>query len=233
MPLAERGAPLYDLFAEDAAPPLLDAAQAPTDQATRRLATAARTLAMAEWRLKRAEELCERIRERRNRLAIKVLPELMDAAGQDHVGLPNMGVDVVVQPHCTAAIRADWPEERREAAFAHLEALGAGHLVRATVTVDFSRDELNVARTLREAVNEWLFRERHQAVVNLSMAVHWKTLTSWLTSHLASERERDPHEGPRNTPNVDLEQLGAVVGRVCRVVPRKKERQPRGRGKRG
>lgn len=223
----ERGR-LRDLFANDAVPPLLDVTRAPTDQATRRVAAAARELALADARLKRAEALCEQVRQRRNHLATKVLPELMDSAGQDRAGLPDMGCDVVVEPVCSAVIRADWPLDKREAAFAHLEALGAGDLVRATLVVEFAREDLPLARRLHEAVVKWLAQRRGaEPAVSLNMGVHWKTLTSWLANHLAREQEHDPHAAPRNTPAVDLETLGATVGRICRVVPRKKDKPVR------
>jgi hypothetical protein len=222
------GGGMQDLFAADAPAPL-DASAAPTDEATRRVATAARALAAADARLARAEALCEAVRKRRNDLATRVLPALMDSVGQDRCGLPDMNCDVVVEPFYAAAIKADWPPERREAAFQHLEELGGGDVVRAELSVQFRKEDLPAARRLLQAVDTWVNKARVDAVTSLDLSVHWKTLTSWLTAHLESERARDPHLPEPNTPRLDLDLLGATVGRKAKVVRRKDKPAVRGR----
>jgi hypothetical protein len=221
---------MHDLFADDAPPPL-DASQAPTDAAARRVATAARALALADARLARAEALVETVRRRRNDLATRVLPELMDSVGQDRCGLPDMNCDVVVEPFYAAAIRADWEPDRRDAAFAHLEELGGGDIVRAQLAVTFAKEDLPAARRLLVIVDEWVMRSEVDAQTSLDLTVHWKTLTSWLAAHVEHERAVDPHVPlPQwNASRLNPELLGATIGRKAKVVRRKEKTPSRGR----
>jgi hypothetical protein len=221
---------VQDLFAEDATPPLEFAPnQTPTDGALRQIATASRQLAIADARLKRAEALCDAIRARRTQLAMKTLPDLFDTAQTDRAGLPEMNCDVVVENYYHAAIKADWPTDDRARAFDHLEALDAGSLVRATLSVDFDKADLPIAKRLREIVNDFLHTARIATPATLDLAVNWRTLTSWVRDYV--ETPRDPHATPTNAPKFQPEVIGATIGRICKIVPRKPPRQSRGRRK--
>lgn len=213
-------ATLPNLFAEDATPPLnFTETTTPTDNALRGIASAARQLAAADARLKRAEALCELIRARKHRLATKVLPELFDQAMTDHAGLPELNCDVVVENYYHAAIKADWPDEQRQAAFAHLEQQGGGDLIAAELRVVFSKEDYDLAQKLQSAVAAWLAKAKLDTTPALSMAVNWRTLTSWFRDRV--ETPLDPHSPPVNTPPLDPALIGATAGRVCRIVPRK------------
>jgi len=223
---------VQDLFAEDATPPLeFSPNQTPTDGALRQIATASRKLAIADARLKRAEQLCDTIRARRTQLAMKTLPDLFDTAQTDRAGLPEMNCDVVVENYYHAAIKTDWPTEDRQKAFDHLEALDAGSLVRATLSVDFDKADLPHAQELRKLIAEWLNNHHTiNAVSTLDMAVNWRTLTSWVRDYV--ETPRDPHAATQtNQPVFHPELVGATIGRICKIVPRKPPRQSRGRRK--
>jgi hypothetical protein len=192
------------------------------------LTATARELALADQRLKRAEALVEAIRTRRTRLATKVLPELLDSAQTDTVGLPSMGVDVIVEPFYHAAIRADWPADKRQTAFDHLDALGGGDLVKAELTVSFQKEHLSYAKKLLDKLRDVLSRDQIEAPSGLNMSVHWGSLTSWMRAEI--ERPIDEHAMASNTPRLDPELIGGVVMRMAKVVPRV-ERKVRGRGK--
>jgi hypothetical protein len=221
---------VQDLFAEDATPPLeFSPNQTPTDGALRQIATASRQLAIADARLKRAEQLCDSIRARRTQLAMKTLPDLFDTAQTDRAGLPEMNCDVVVDNYYHAAIKTDWPTEDRQRAFDHLEALDAGSLVRATLSVDFDKDDLPIAKKLREIAVHFLATANVSATPTLDMAVNWRILTSWVRDYV--ETPRDPHAATTNQPVFHPELIGATIGRICKIVPRKPPRQSRGRRK--
>jgi hypothetical protein len=221
---------VQDLFAEDATPPLEFAPnQTPTDGALRQIATASRQLAVADARLKRAEALCDVIRARRTKLAMKTLPELFDTAQTDRAGLPEMNCDVVVENFYHAAIKTDWPTDDRQKAFDHLEALDAGSLVHATLSVEFDKADLLIAKKLREVITNYLATANSSATHTLNMAVNWRTLTSWVRDYV--ETPRDPHAAATNQPIFRPEVIGATIGRICKIVPRKPPRQSRGRRK--
>ena len=196
----------------------LDTTLIPPDSALRTVASAVKELAEADLRLKRAEALCVAIQARRTRLATKVLPELMDGIQQDIVGLPSMNIDVVVEPFYHAAIKADWPHEKREVAFNHLETLGGGDLVKAEVSIGFNKEDLPIAKQVIKLVKHYLDTANVSAVTSLDMSVNWRTLTSWMRAEI--EKPMDPHAAPTNRPKLNPDLIGGVVGRVCRIVPR-------------
>jgi hypothetical protein len=90
-------------------------------------------------------------------------------------------------------------------------------------------DEATRRVAMAARVDTWVNKARVDAVTSLDLSVHWKTLTSWLTAHLESERARDPHLPEPNTPRLDLDLLGATVGRKAKVVRRKEKLAVRGR----
>jgi hypothetical protein len=167
---------------------------------------------------RRAEKLVEEMKKRRDRLAKTVIPELMDETGTDVIGLPEAGVDIVLKPWVFASIRKDTPDDVRDAIFAHLEELGGGSLPKASVVVNFPREELDKARSFRAAATAWLEKGYGNSTpppVELDVTVHHATLTAWLKSFLFDEEMR------RGRPPIDLELLGASVGRVCEITKRR------------
>lgn len=207
---------LLDLFARDADElSRLDAT--PDDRSTASIARHAKELAEADRRLERVEALAANIRARRNELATRILPELMDTAGTDRVGIPDASADLVVQPYYHAAIKADWDTARRDAAFAHLEELGGGGLVKAEITVSFDREQLPVARKLLDATRKWLEKAKIDAHSDLDTTVNWQRLTGFVRDY--TEHPLEIGDTPR--PVLKPELLGATIGRVCKIVKRR------------
>lgn len=136
------------------------------------------------------------------------LPDLFDEVGTDRIGLPpegNMpGYDAVLAPYYHANISAEWPEERQAKGFGWLEEAGHGDLLKTLIIVELGRGQRRRAEAL----------EKHLAKKNFSysrkLGVPWNTLTAWL---------REQVEKKRKTPPLDL--LGATVGRVVKLTPRK------------
>lgn len=219
---------LEDLFAEDVAPPL-DAAAIPDDSALRTIARAARELAVVDARLKRIEALAEAARTRRHKLATRVLPELLDAAGVDTFGLSESNCDVVVSTRYHAAIKVDWDDVRRANAFHHLEERGGGDLVKAELAVSFAKEDLAPAKVLLALCQEWIKKKNLEAGTTLDLSVNWRSLTSWVREEM--ERPTDPHAQPSNMPPLDLDRIGASAWRECAIVPRKVKKPGRGRAR--
>jgi len=211
------------IFDEEIVAP--DLSGVPLNSPLSRLAKCAQELADTEAKLARAEALVDAIKARRHRLATKVLPEMLDEAGTDHVGVPCANADVVVSQHVHAAILASWDEPKRQKAFAHLEALGGADLIRAVVSVSFGREEYGAAVKLWDKINLYLAASKQNARAEIKNEVNWSTLTSFVRAEL--EAASDPHK-PRNKPTLELDTLGASVYRLAKIVPRKENKPKRG-----
>jgi hypothetical protein len=204
-----------------------DLSSAPTDPSLRRIATAAQALFVADQRLKRAEALVEAIKRRRTDLSTKVLPELMDTAQTDSLGLSGANADVIVETMYHAVIRADWPEAQRQSAFEHLDELGGGDLIKSIIAIQLPRDAYDQAVELLIAIKLWLKHKKLDAVPTLRLDVPWASLTAFVRDWM--ERPIDAHASVGGAPTLNLTRLGATVMRVCRVVMRKAPKQTRGR----
>lgn len=140
------------------------------------------------------------------------LPDLMDEAGTDKIGLPGAGnvksYDVLLEPYYRANIAAEWAQERREAAFAALVQEEAEDIIKHTFTIQFGRGEEEAAHMLAELLKS----EGYQYQVGL--AVPWTTLTAWV-------KERFQGGAPLSASV--LEQIGATVGRIVKLKPRKEK----------
>ena len=136
------------------------------------------------------------------------LPDLMDAAGIALVELPPEGnypaVVAKAGPFYRANIAADWPPEKRAAAFKWLDDNGHGDLIKTTVSVPFSRDQRDEAKELKEKLEA----EGLPTVVGES--IPWATLTAWLKEMVEKHSATD----------LPLETLGATVGRVVTIKPK-------------
>jgi hypothetical protein len=147
-------------------------------------------------------------KEQRTELARKELPDFfMNTLKTDKIGVPEAGVDVVIEPFYHANIRADWPPEQRREAFDYLEQSGDGDVVSVVLTCTFGRKELAEAKELERLILDSRFGNTNPPV--LEMGVPWNTLTSLV---------RKKFEGGKS---VDLEKLGATIGRQAKVKKRK------------
>lgn len=155
----------------------------------------------------RRKETQARIDKRR----FDTLPALLMAAGTDQVGLPATGnlpaYDAKLKPYYRANIAAEWPGEKREAAFDLLEHKGGGDIIKCVVSVEFNREEIEQAHTLMEQL------ENHNYRPVLRRAVQWNTLTAWFKEQVEA---RVAFTGD------EIEALGAARGHQVEL----KERKP-------
>lgn len=186
-----------------------DVSSIPSDDSLTRARRKAQELVDAE-RLR--DELEQKLRDANVRLwdlKMREVPDLFAELGVDSLGLPGAGVDVEIGPYCKANISADWDTERREAGFEHLDALGAGDIVKNTITVTFPRGH-DAERA------EWLERVRglnfsfEQPELVEARFVPWNTLTAFVKEQVQ-----------RGNTDLDLEKLGAQVGTIAIIKKRK------------
>jgi hypothetical protein len=137
----------------------------------------------------------------------ETLPELMDQAGVPGMNLAAEGnkpaFQISVEPFYSASIAADWPEEKRRAAFDWLDQNGCGDLVKTAVVARFGREDRSRALDVVAAM-----RAAGVADLEVGEAVHAATLTKWL---------RERHQASLLLPALDV--VGGFIGRVAKIRP--------------
>lgn len=190
---------------------------APDENESLTLTELGRELYQADQAVDMLESLLEVAKERRKELTMRELPEYMDKISQDRVGLPEHDVDLVMEPYYHANIQADWPEEQREKAFNYLETRGDGDLIKTKLEMYFGRSELWKVRwivaTLRLLAGQLRLAGQETPDIPepfISMAVPWNTLTAFVKEQVKAGKP------------LELDTIGATVGRVVKIKPRKK-----------
>lgn len=156
------------------------------------------------------DQLKERGKELQTLLSI-TLPDMMDAAGVDVIGVPAFGnlpsMDFRLKPFYSANIAASWNQERKEIAFAFLDSMNASDLIKSEVIASLPKGNLDLAQKLIDAASEL------KIPTTLTKRVHGNTLTAWL---------RELVENTNTIPsNSDLEKIGATIGRIVKPTERK------------
>ena len=229
--MAGRGAvDIGDLEAEAASA----ASGVPSDAASARLRAAAEEVLRADAEVTRLEGELKRAQERRTELVHVTMPGLMEELRQDRIGMPDWGpsgADLVLEPYYRANIGAEWEPERRDAAFAHLEYLGAADIVKNVVSLQFSRGSDALMRAFLQVIDSPEFQDTVAVAVRqidpgvndvalpptqVARSVPWTTLTAFVREWTESAGDRNSED-----PQMDLEKLGAVVGSVVKIKPRK------------
>lgn len=148
----------------------IDMSSLASDEQLTRARRVATEYAVLDTEIADLESIIKQKKERRLELQMRELPAVLGEIGIDRIGLPDQGVDVVVAPYYHANIAADWEEQRKEQAFSWLEQAGHGDVVRAVVSVSFSRGELPMARELEELIRTQ-FAGANSHPVSVSMTV--------------------------------------------------------------
>lgn len=167
----------------------------------------------------------------------KTIPEFMDKVGVPAITVEAEGnypaFTAERKPFFQANIAADWPPEMREEAFAYVESLGYGELIKTFITFSFPKDLypavvpfLKACKTMKlvamvdqpAAKGKKPKRKKVQFTLPLpevEKTIHAGTLTKWL-------REQVEEEGfmPK------LDKIGGFVGTVADV-KEVKEKKPR------
>jgi hypothetical protein len=161
-----------------------------------------------ELRIQTLEQALEEAQSAAHTMRFETLPDLMDQAGVDRVGLPQAGnlpaCDLQLTPFYVANIAAAWPEEKRASAFLALAELGHEDLIKTEITVQLPRNERRQAQRIIAAL------ENFSVPVRIKESVHPQTLTAWLKEQFE-----------RHNPLPPLEVIGATIGRIARLKERK------------
>lgn len=165
-----------------------------------------------ELEIKSAEERISELRNKLNELYSKTLPDMLEEAGLDHIGLPSSGnlpgVDYAIYPYYSAGIASSWSEEKREEAFDVLKRYKAEDLIKTTVTAKLPKGNIKLARQLVAAA------KKLKIATDINLSVHKNTITAWL---------RDLYESGKSLPQSDLEKIAGSVGRVVRPKERNRD----------
>ena len=168
----------------------------------------AKKFAVLDATIRAMKERLGVLTKQRTEMARKVLPDFFDnTLHTDRLGVPEAGVDVVIEPFYHANIRTDWPEDQRQRGFSYLEQSGDGDVISVVLTVEFGRRELALARELEQMIRLSKFGNSNPPA--LVMSVPWNTLTSLVRKKIEAGKK------------VDLEVLGATIGRQADVKRRK------------
>lgn len=201
---------MADLFKELASEAAVDVSSTPNDKATARLRNMAQAMVTQAATVAKLEEQLEAAKKKYNELAMEKMPSLMNELNVDKFGMPgDPGVDLILSPYYHAVIQSDWPEEKREAAFRELERIGGADLIKNIVTFQFGRGDHNLVRAFLAAIGELDFGDGVLPDPTVEMTVPWNSLTAFVREQVEAG----------NPPALD--KLGATVGTVVKIKPRK------------
>jgi len=191
-------------------PNYVRAKQAPDAHALQEIRDAARTLRDLCLLIQQTEATLAGHKEQQRSLERQSLPDMFAMAGITKLGLEAEGnmpaYDAVALPYYRANIAASWPEEQKAEAFTWLEKNGGGDLIKTEIVIRLPRKATN----LRIAVIKALRKLRVDHTVDLN--VPWASLTSFVREYIEKRHKNPP-----------LDVLGADVGRIVRLRPRKED----------
>lgn len=208
---------------------------APSEDESKDLTTLGRELYATDSEIQRLEQQLEERKDRRRVLVEKELPDYLTRVGQDSVGLPEFGVDLVLENYYHANIASDWEPERRQAAFDWLEENGDGDMIKTEFTILFPKFMLPVARwlqthvktlrpkmTVSEEIGSGKKKRKTQVEkqveipeATVGLTVPWNTLTAW------AKRKIEAGE------TLPLDVLGVTTGRIVKIKERDKPKKVR------
>lgn len=140
----------------------------------------------------------------------KTLPDMMLEIGTDVIGVPEAGVNIVLEKKCHASISKEWEPDRRAAAYDHLREIGGGDLIKNELVVSAGRGSDEKMRQIASRVTQMLAEVELEASVNIDSNVQWNTLTSFVKSTLEAG----------DVP-VDLPRIGATYMSVAKIAKKK------------
>lgn len=158
------------------------------------------------------EERLQQKQEQLTKLYRSTLPDMMEEAGVDTIGVPPSGnlpgTDYEIKPYYSANIAASWDPGKREDAFSVLKKYKAESLIKTEVKSNFGKGQMAAAKKLITAA------KKLKAAVSIKQSVHPGTLSAWL---------REIYSSGKALPASDLEKIGALVGRYVAPKERKED----------
>ena len=187
---------------------------APAKDKLQRVVQLAEDLVRTNTDIASLERQLEQARAQAYELAHRRIPDAMDEAGTDMVGLPDCGYDVRIRPWYDGSLPKVDPRlpdsgHIRQRAIDWIVENEHGDLIKTTVTILFGRHEHNVAVSVFEAVRQYLAEQGLSNIVALQEDIHHMTYKAFL---------REQTEAGEVLP---LDILNATIGRVAKVEERK------------
>jgi hypothetical protein len=142
-------------------------------------------------------------KQARMELEHKTLPDMFMAARVTALAVEPEGnmpaYRAELKDYYKAVISANWPDEKQQKAFALLEQLKLGDLIKTIVEVQFNRGERAAATKFLTAINKLVRADQ----IHERQGVPWTTLTAAIKEH---------YENGGQLGDNELATLGATVG---------------------
>ncbi len=214
---------LFAQMAEDSAVAALR--NAPDGEKAQAIRAVGVELVQIDARIARGEQLLAELKTRREQIMRRDLVDAMDAVGMDVMGLAEFEVDIKTGEYVFASLPnpdtekdpeiAERKRLLREAGLKWLVDNDFSDLIKTTVVVELPRGAYEQAQRIKQYVEAMPpgdgSNEPAGYSAKIEESVHWGTLTSFVKEQLK-----------RPEVVLPLEQLGAVVGRIAKIVKRKK-----------
>lgn len=214
---------LFAQMAEDSAAAALKSA--PTTESSQAVREVGVKLVTIDQRIENGEKLLKELKAERERIMRYELVDAMDAIGMDVMGLAEFEVDIKTDAYVFASLpnpdnekdpaEALRKAELRKGGIEWLVENEFGDLIKTMVVVELPRGAYDAAKRIKEYVEQMPpgdgTNEPAGYDVRIKEDIHWGTLTSFVKEQLK-----------RPEVVLPLEQLGAVVGRIAKIVKRKK-----------
>ena len=145
------------------------------------------------------EARLEEAKANRQMLQEDVIPTAMHEAGQDLLKMPD-GKYLCLESELKVRV----PKNAAEEAYAYLEDIGEGGMIKRTVVCEFRQDQTEEAQAALEALRKAGF---HQAEIQKTHA--WQTLQAWVKSKF-----EDGEDVPRELFGVHEREVAKVKVKV-------------------
>jgi hypothetical protein len=156
------------------------------------------------------EERLSKHKQARFELEHKTLPDMFMAARVTSLGLEREGnlpaYKASLGPYYKAVISAEWPVERQQQAFALLDKLKLGDLIKTIVEVHFGRGQRKATQQFIKAISKLVPKD----TITERQGVPWATLTAAIKYH---------YENGGQLGDDELTTLGATVGYAVTLKP--------------
>lgn len=219
--------------------------RAPTDEELSTLTRLGLELVQIDERLTKYKAVAEELESRKKHIQTVEMVDLMDTVGQDVVGLPEQNVDLVLSDYVKAGLPNPSPEDPdyeqkmalRQSGLLWLSENADG-LISTTLIVKMPKGSLPLATLMQETIASLFgygstpesrrahaekllstLEERNEpgidpGSVSVDEGVHWATLTSFVKEQAVEKKRVD----------LPLDALGATIGRIVKIVKRRKKK---------
>lgn len=143
------------------------------------------------------------------KIQMEVLPQLFAELNIDKLGLEAEGnlpaYDAEAKPYYKASISAEWPIEKQNEAYGWLRQHKFGDMIKNVVSAQFGKGQDKTAKKLAA------FMKKEKIEFEQKSTVPWNSLTAFVKEQVEKGE------------TLPLEVLGATVGRIVRLKPRKEK----------